>query len=486
MKRLLNLYPACRAFIKRLWFQLAVSYTLLAFCAMLLLIVILFGINDYSDFRATLTLDTIAERVASEKLTVAQAIGAAGNTQWWDRARHNLREKLLNLEHNDNNTAFYRITNSSRPEVYMQLSDSNDRLLRSDPVELPRSIAAQFAAQQQGSAAQSSVQWLAEHGPIWVDMPITDGNAGMIGRLRLLYIAEFDLWVQLQSVFDFLGHIWCYVFLLSVPIGIACGLLASRYVTSQLQKMNAVTESWRQGHFEARIELPNDDVLIRHSQYLNNMAQDLETYLRLTQSLAVNDERNRLARELHDTVKQKLFALGLQLATVKAKPAVMEAAREHILEAETITREAQHDLMEIITQLRPVSTSHTALHERIGLIADDFRRRFGVRIALSHTAPVRCNAHIEHHVLRIAQESLMNAVRHGKASSIVIASTLDRDMATLTIHDNGSGFDTDKKIQGYGIASMRDRVRDLPHGSFTITSTAGIGTQITLTWKNAS
>lgn len=58
-----------------------------------------------------------------------------------------------------------------------------------------------------------------------------------------------------------------------------------------------------------------------------------------------------MARELHDTVKQKLFALGLQLATAKAKPAVMEAAREHILEAETITREAQHDLMEIITQL---------------------------------------------------------------------------------------------------------------------------------------
>lgn len=50
---------------------------------------------------------------------------------------------------------------------------------------------------------------------------------------------------------------------------------------------------------------------MRHSEHLNNMARDLEMYLNLKQNLAISDERNRLARELHDTVKQKLFALGL-------------------------------------------------------------------------------------------------------------------------------------------------------------------------------
>jgi NarL family two-component system sensor histidine kinase LiaS len=206
-------------------------------------------------------------------------------------------------------------------------------------------------------------------------------------------------------------------------------------------------------------------------------------YLSLKQNLAVSDERNRVGRELHDTVKQKLFALGLQLATAKAKPAVMEAAHEHILEAETITREAQHDLMEIITQLRPAGTSDTSLFERIGMIADDFRRRFGVSIELSHSDCAQANGHAEHHVLRIVQESLMNAVRHGEASKIVIAGKIEHDTTTLTIADNGSGFDTDEKTGGFGITSMRDRVRYLPHGTFEIKSSAGVGTEITLSWK---
>ena len=164
----------------------------------------------------------------------------------------------------------------------------------------------------------------------------------------------------------------------------------------------------------------------------------------------------------------------------------MEAAHEHILEAETITREAQHDLMEIITQLRPAGTSDTSLHERIAMIADDFRRRFGVSIELSHSDSVQFNAHTEHHVLRIVQESLMNAVRHGKASKIVIDGKIDHNIATLTIADNGRGFDTGKKTGGFGITSMRDRVRDLLHGSFEIKSTTGIGTRITLSWKYES
>lgn len=317
-----------------------------------------------------------------------------------------------------------------------------------------------------------------------MSMPIKNDRNDIIGRLRILYIAEFDLWIQFQSILDFMLYTWGYVFLLSVPIGMICGLVASRYVTKQLQRMNEVTESWRRGNFEPRIALPSDDVLTRHSQHLNDMAQDLEMYFNLKQNLAVSDERNRVARELHDTVKQKLFALGLQLATAKSRPGVMEAAHEHILEAEAITREAQHDLMEIITQLRPAGTSETSFYERVVMIADDFKRRFGVTIEFNRFDSAQFNTHTEHHVLRVVQEALMNAVRHGKASKISIESKIDQDTVALTIADNGSGFDTDKKTGGFGITSMRDRVRDLPHGAFEIKSTAGAGTQITLSWEN--
>ena len=471
--------------MRYLWCQLAISYTLLTFCAMVLLIVMLYGINDYNDFRTAITLDNVEQHVISEKLTVAQAIRATNNRDWIEKARDDIRENLINLENGSGNQ-IYRITNSTLPEVYIQIVDRNSRLLISDPVDFPEEVKYEFTVQKNLSTTQSSVKWLTENRAVWLDIPIMDHHDEFIGRLRILFIAEFNLWVQLKSIFDFLLYTWNYVLLLSVPIGIACGLLASHYVTRQLRKMNEVTENWRQGNFDARIALPNDDVLLRHSQYLNDMAQDLELFLRLKENIAVSDGRTRLARELHDTVKQKLFALGLQLATAKARAPVMDASREHILEAEVITREAQHDLMEIITQLRPSGISNTTLYQSISIIAEDFRRRFSVNIELNNFDLARFNAHSEHQVLRVIQESLMNAVRHGKASQIVITGKIEYDIAILTITDNGRGFTVGKKTSGLGITSMRDRVHDLPQGTFDIKSTVGTGTQITLSWENKS
>lgn len=460
---------------KRLWCQLAISYTVLTFCAMMLLITLLYTLDDYNDFLAATAPENIERLVAGEKRTVLQAIREADNAERLGKARENIRDKLINIEQGSGST-IYRITNSSRPEIYIQIIDGSGHLLFSDPAGSADTMATRVQKQDNVQSAGN--------GPILVDMPITDERGEIVGHLRVLYLAEFDILVQLQSIFGFLLHIWDSVFLCSVPIGIACGLMASRYVTKQLQRMNEVTERWRQGDFAVSIALPNDDVLIRHSQHLNEMAQDLEMYLNLKQDLAVSNERNRVARELHDTVKQKLFALGLQLATAKSKPNVMEAAREHILEAETITREAQHDLMEIITQLHPAETSDSAFYDRIGSIAEDFRRRFGVSIELNHPDSARLYAGAQHQVLRIVQEALMNAVRHGKASKIVIAGITDRDMARVTIADNGTGFDIAQNTRGFGITSMRDRAHDLPGGTLEITSAEGAGTQLTLSWKN--
>jgi NarL family two-component system sensor histidine kinase LiaS len=147
MKNMKNWLNRCPAFMKRLWCQLAISYTLLAFCALTLLIIMLYGIDDYNDFRTVITLDNVEKRVASEKLTVAQAIRDADNTEWWNKARDNIREKLINIEH-VSGTSIYRITSSSLPEVYIQITDRNDHLLMSDPVDLPEKVAAWFATKK--------------------------------------------------------------------------------------------------------------------------------------------------------------------------------------------------------------------------------------------------------------------------------------------------------------------------------------------------
>ena len=82
MKNLNNLLNYCPAFMKRLWCQLAMSYTLLTICAMTLLFVVVYAINDYNDFRVAITLDNVEKLVASEKLIVEQAIRDGDNTEW--------------------------------------------------------------------------------------------------------------------------------------------------------------------------------------------------------------------------------------------------------------------------------------------------------------------------------------------------------------------------------------------------------------------
>lgn len=471
--------------MKRLWCQLALSFTLLTFCAMTLLFIIMYGIDDYKDFKTAVTIDNVEKRVASEKLTILQAIRNRDNPEWWIKARDNIRDKLINIEYGSG-TSIYRITNSSIPEVYITVSDTSGKILLSDPEELPPQIAAQFSALQKDADAMDEVVWAAKDGAMWVDMPIAEGDGAAEGRLRILYIARFDIAVQLKSICIFFLDVWRSVFIVSIPIGIACGSIASQYVMRQLHKMNAVTERWRQGNFDARIALPSDDILTLHSQRLNDMAQDLEMFLTLKQHLAVSEERSRVAQELHDTVKQKLFALGLQLATIKTKPAAMEVAGEHVLEAENITREAQHDLMEIITQQRLAGAGDVSLYERIHMLVGDFGRRFGVAVEFSHADPARFPADVEHHVLRIVQESLMNAVRHGKATKIVVTSAIKRDRATVTVVDNGGGFDTSRKTRGFGITSMRERARALPQATLEIDSFENAGTQVTLSWKYES
>jgi two-component system, NarL family, sensor histidine kinase LiaS len=469
--------------MRKLWFQLALMYASLAVFTFSILIVIIYGYNDYKDYHQTLTLNNVQAQVLREKITVAQAILESGSLEWKKRALSNIHDRLVNLERENDKVEIYRITNSSLPEVYTRILDRNGNLLASDPIHFSPYIDNIFLSKQNAATTQIYTTWLArEGGPIWIETPIADEHNTILGKLQLLYVAKYDLRVQIGNIINFLAAAFDWMTICSVPIGVACGLVGSRYVTKQLRKMNRTTESWRQGNFTPRIALPSDDVLLRHSRHLNDMADDLEMYFNLRQNLAVSDERNRVARELHDTVKQKLFALGLQLATAKAQPSAMQAAGEHILEAETIAREAQHDLMEIITQLRPTKEGRNSLFERINTLAGDFRRRFDVDIDLKHFEKIECSVQTEHNIFRITQESLMNAVRHGKASAIVILCRLDRDEARLTIADNGNGFDPSQKTSGFGLESMRERARDLPGGAFTINSRDGAGTEVKLSW----
>ncbi len=450
----------------KLWWRLSLTFFVLSMICMVLLVVvsslIASSVNNWRAFHARVNAPYIGAVLRDQERLILSPMLEAPPAAWPTTMAAQLATLLSRLEGLDEDGLNYSIELSSDPVAGVVISRADG------------SVAMRHVTREGHVFGPEAVE---------VTRPVLNDTGERVGTVVARLDAAFDPVLDASNALAWAVNVWLIFVVSAAVMGVVFGLVAAKYVTSRLRVMNLVTEEWRQGKFDARIMLGTDDELTIHSRRLNRMAQDLELLFSLKQSMAAGDERNRVARELHDTVKQKLFALSLQLEVVKRKPAVMAAASEPILEAETITREAQADLMGIITQLRPPASSETSLADQIARIAEDFRRRFGVRIDLPRMATGACSLDTEHHVSRIVQEALMNAIQHGGARTVTISADVSDGTTTLTIEDDGSGFDPSRETGGFGLVSMRDRAGDLPRGHFRLDSRPGGGTRITLSWK---
>ncbi|WP_338071332.1 GAF domain-containing sensor histidine kinase [Actinomadura bangladeshensis] len=197
--------------------------------------------------------------------------------------------------------------------------------------------------------------------------------------------------------------------------------------------------------------------------------------------LTVVAERNRMARELHDAVAQKLFSLRLTARTAAAL-AERDAARtvRELAQVERLAAEALAELRAVIFELRPADLAD-------GLVAS-LRKHVEV-LDRAHEATVRLAADDavvlpeEHEAVafRITQEALYNALRHAQAGTVEVRLATDDARAVLEVADDGSGFDaSDTENQGgLGLASMRDRAYSIG-GELTIDAAPGRGTTVRL------
>ena len=210
--------------------------------------------------------------------------------------------------------------------------------------------------------------------------------------------------------------------------------------------------------------------------------------------LAITRERNRLARELHDAVAQKLFALRL---TSQAAADVLDAdparARASLEQVAALAKEAAEELRSVVVELRPAELEedglavtlrkHVEVLDRVNQTAGGPRVRFeGADIkALSPAA--------EEVLLRVAQEALHNALRHADAKTISVrlrehcpAGAASCGGALLEVADDGAGFDPDavrRAGRSLGLVSMRDRAKSV-RGRLDVASAPGEGTTIRL------
>jgi signal transduction histidine kinase len=200
-----------------------------------------------------------------------------------------------------------------------------------------------------------------------------------------------------------------------------------------------------------------------------------------SRELSIVEERNRLARELHDSVTQKLFGVTL---TAESAATVVERdpkeARQQLQRLQQLAREAMEELRSLIFELRPPEVETEGLATALRKHVDVLQRVHDVEIAVDcETAPRDAG---DPEILRVAQEALQNALRHAQAEHVDVRLTADNGHLRLAVSDDGAGFDPADptlRAQHLGLTSMEERARALG-GRLTIASKPGEGTTVTL------
>ena len=196
------------------------------------------------------------------------------------------------------------------------------------------------------------------------------------------------------------------------------------------------------------------------------------------------EERRRLARELHDDLAQRLAALVLDVAALaQDNSETSPGAPTDLKEVQTHLSRLAEDVQHFSHQLHPAVLEHLGLVDAIQSECGEFSRREGIAVTFTPTRVPNSFSHdIALSLYRLTQEGLRNVAKHAKAKAVAITLSVDKVNLTLAIQDNGIGFDPAKetKTRGLGLTSMAERVRHI-NGQLSITSQPGQGTCITAT-----
>jgi ligand-binding sensor domain-containing protein/signal transduction histidine kinase len=201
---------------------------------------------------------------------------------------------------------------------------------------------------------------------------------------------------------------------------------------------------------------------------------------------AVLDERARLGRELHDTIAQGLAGIGMQVETAAALvDRDRERARTHLGRAGELVRSSHEEVRRSIRALRPAALERRDLGEALVAEARDAGERFGVVVAVKRRGrPRELHPEAETEVLRIGQEAVGNALRHGRPQRVELDITWERRRLVVRVRDDGAGFDPaaprlPRTSGGFGLYGMAERAKKIG-AELIIDSRPGEGTSVQL------
>jgi two-component system, NarL family, sensor histidine kinase LiaS len=268
-----------------------------------------------------------------------------------------------------------------------------------------------------------------------------------------------------------------WLILVACILGSIFGLFVARTLTRRLHLITNAAASWSQGNFQAAIKVDSSDELGDLARDLNGMAEKIRSLLALREQLVVVDERNRLARDLHDAVKQQTFAIALLVGAAKAHlPPESDEALGYLTEAEALAEQTRQELTGLIYELRPAQLEHQSLPVALQEYVRAWSRRTGIT-AQAHVYneldEQEASSVVAEALIRVTQEALANVARHSAAKQVEISLQSSDGSLCLTIVDDGHGFDVAQaRGSGMGLTSMQERV-EAQQGVFDVTSVTG-------------
>jgi len=198
---------------------------------------------------------------------------------------------------------------------------------------------------------------------------------------------------------------------------------------------------------------------------------------------AVTEERNRIARELHDSVTQALFTSSL---IAEALPTLLEKHPEEavrsVQELRTLTQGGLAEMRTLLLELRPGELADRSLGELLRQLADGMSARTKLPITTSMSGSCDMPTDVQIAMYRITQEALNNIVKHAQAKHAWINLQCHGNGITLHVRDDGRGFKaTNGQPHQFGLDIMRERAQGI-NATFTIDSTPNEGTRIKVEW----
>ncbi|WP_456275230.1 sensor histidine kinase [Bacillus sp. AK128] len=299
-------------------------------------------------------------------------------------------------------------------------------------------------------------------------------------------------WTELWNANVYGIPYWMVISTITIAIGLISGFSMGLYWNDKLLKIKGNLEEIIRGqkvsrsNSETAYEVVSiheqlvklEDKFIKQAELSQRLATERANEREKSLQEVVVQERNRLARELHDSVSQQLFAASMMMSAINETNIELRGPiSKQLLMVENMIHQSQMEMRALLLHLRPVALKGKTLKEGIEELLSELTQKVPMDI-VAKVESIELDKGVEDQLFRILQESVSNALRHAKANSIQVMLINRDDNVILRIADDGIGFKVEEeKTSSYGLQNMQERALEVG-GSLKIISLENQGTRL--------